>query len=86
MITKKRKKVVANGLLEGEELRTIDGQPAPECEVTVAPECTEPIIDYKACAEQHIMEAIKCLSKISSTDAIAKESIANLAVIAFDLK
>lgn len=77
MITKK-KKVVATGMLEGEELRTVDGQPAPEC--------TELVIDPKACAEQHIMEAIKCLSKIASTDAIAKESIANLAVIAFDLK
>lgn len=84
MITKK-KKVVATGMLEGEELRTVDGQPAPEC-IESAPECTELVIDPKACAEQHIMEAIKCLSKIASTDAIAKESIANLAVIAFDLK
>lgn len=84
MITKK-KKVVANGLLEGEELRTFDSQTAQEC-VEHAQECEESAIDPKACAENHIMQAIKCLSKIASTDAIAKESIANLAVIAFDLK
>lgn len=61
----------------------------PGVEPTVVEElqsATTPIIDYKACAIEHIMEAIKCLSNIADTDETAKDSIANLAVITFDLK
>ena len=43
-------------------------------------------IDPKACALEHIMEAIKSLTKIAKTDAVAKDSIANLAVVMFDLQ
>ena len=45
-----------------------------------------PCIDPKACALEHIMEAIKSLTKIAKTDAVAKDSIANLAVVMFDLQ
>lgn len=43
-------------------------------------------VDPKVCASEHIMEAIKCLSKIAKVDEVAKDSIANLAVVMFDLK
>ena len=72
------KKVTASDLLEGEELRTTEG----ECPV----EDAVPGVDPKACAREHIMEAIKCLSKIAQTDPVAKDSIANLAVVSFDLQ
>lgn len=45
-----------------------------------------PCIDPKACALEHIMEAIKSLTKIAKTDSVAKDSIANLAVVMFDLQ
>ena len=45
-----------------------------------------PCIDPKACALDHIMEAIKSLTKIAKTDSVAKDSIANLAVVMFDLQ
>lgn len=70
-----KKKVVGSDLLEGEELRTTEGDSSPV-----------PGVDPKACAVDHIKAAIKCLSPIAKDDEVAKESIANLAVIAFDLQ
>jgi len=72
-----KKTVVASDLLEGQELRTTEGSEGP---------IFTDIVDPKACAEQHIMAAIKCLSPLAKTDEVARECIANLAVIAFDLK
>lgn len=48
--------------------------------------CNDQCLDNKSRACESIMKAIKCLSKLAKTDQIAKDSIANLAVVLFDLK
>lgn len=62
-------------------------EPAVEAPAVEAPAVEDiPCIDPKACALEHIMEAIKSLTKIAKTDSVAKDSIANLAVVMFDLQ
>lgn len=51
-------------------------------EVLVAPtDCNS----YQ-CAIDHILSAIDCLGEIAKDDSLARESIANLSVVLFDLK
>lgn len=53
-----------------------------ETAVPVAPVFTSP---YQ-CAIDRIMDAIDCLSVIAKDDTLARDSIANLSVVLFDLK
>lgn len=55
---------------------------APEAEVAVAAVVECP---YQ-CAIEKIMEAIECLGAVAKDDTLARESIANLSVVLFDLK
>ena len=94
MIVSKKTKVTAAEEVIEEELENVvpdEGsaveEPAVE-EPAVEESAVEniPCIDPKACALEHIMEAIKSLTKIAKTDSVAKDSIANLAVVMFDLQ
>lgn len=94
MIVSKKTKVTAAEEVIEQELENVvpdEGsaveEPAVE-EPTVEEPTVEniPCIDPKACALEHIMEAIKSLTKIAKTDSVAKDSIANLAVVMFDLQ
>lgn len=50
-------------------------------------ECKEPeCFNVKECACGHIQEAINCLKNIVKDDEVAKDAVANLVVIMFDLK
>ena len=53
-----------------------------EAAVPVTPVFTSP---YQ-CAIDRIMEAIECLGAVAIDDVLARESIANLSVVLFDLK
>ena len=94
MIVSKKTKVTAAEEVIEQELENVvpdEGsaveEPAVE-EPAVEESAVEniPCIDPKACALEHIMEAIKSLTKIAKTDSVAKDSIANLAVVMFDLQ
>ena len=47
-------------------------------------ECTE--LDHKTIAVDHIKAAIESLSNLAESDEIARDSIANLAVVLLDLQ
>ena len=93
IVSKKTKVTAAEEVIEQElenvvpdEGSTVE-EPAVEEPAVEEPTIeTIPCIDPKACALEHIMEAIKSLTKIAKTDAVAKDSIANLAVVMFDLQ
>lgn len=84
MIVSKKTKVTAAEEVIEQELENV----VPDEGSTVEEPAVEtiPCIDPKACALEHIMEAIKSLTKIAKTDSVAKDSIANLAVVMFDLQ
>lgn len=89
MIVSKKTKVTAAEEVIEQELENV----VPDAGSTIEALAVEepaveniPCIDPKACALEHIMEAIKSLTKIAKTDAVAKDSIANLAVVMFDLQ
>ena len=42
--------------------------------------------DPKCASIEHIKQAIECLAAVADTDVVAKESIANLAVVLLDLQ
>ena len=94
MIVSKKTKVTAAEEVIEQELENVvpdEGsaveEPAVEAPAVEAPAVEDiPCIDPKACALEHIMEAIKSLTKIAKTDSVAKDSIANLAVVMFDLQ
>ena len=94
MIVSKKTKVTAAEEVIEQELENVvpDEGSTIEALAVEAPAVEEPAvenipcIDPKACALEHIMEAIKSLTKIAKTDAVAKDSIANLAVVMFDLQ
>lgn len=94
MIVSKKTKVTAAEEVIEQELENVvpdEGsaveEPAVEEPAVEAPAVEDiPCIDPKACALEHIMEAIKSLTKIAKTDSVAKDSIANLAVVMFDLQ
>lgn len=95
MIVSKKTKVTAAEEVIEQELENVvpdEGsaveEPAVEEPAVEEPTVEEniPCIDPKACALEHIMEAIKSLTKIAKTDSVAKDSIANLAVVMFDLQ
>ena len=93
IVSKKTKVTAAEEVIEQElenvvpdEGSTVE-EPAVEEPAVEEPAVeTIPCIDPKACALEHIMEAIKSLTKIAKTDSVAKDSIANLAVVMFDLQ
>ena len=82
IVSKKTKVTAAEEVIEQEVENVVPAEGAVE-EPAVE---NIPCIDPKACALEHIMEAIKSLTKIAKTDAVAKDSIANLAVVMFDLQ
>lgn len=94
MIVSKKTKVTAAEEVIEQELENVvpDEGSAVEEPAVEEPAVEEPTvenipcIDPKACALEHIMEAIKSLTKIAKTDSVAKDSIANLAVVMFDLQ
>ena len=94
MIVSKKTKVTAAEEVIEQELENVvpdEGssveEPAVEEPAVEEPAVENiPCIDPKACALEHIMEAIKSLTKIAKTDSVAKDSIANLAVVMFDLQ
>lgn len=94
MIVSKKTKVTAAEEVIEQELENVvpDEGSAVEEPAVEEPAVEEPAvenipcIDPKACALEHIMEAIKSLTKIAKTDSVAKDSIANLAVVMFDLQ
>lgn len=83
IVNKKTKVTAAEEMIEEQVAEVSPAQENPVQEPVVE---NTPCIDPKACAISHIMEAIKSLTKISKTDPIAKDSIANLAVVMFDLQ
>lgn len=93
IVSKKTKVTAAEEVIEQElenvvpdEGSTVE-EPAVEEPAVEEPTIENiPCIDPKACALEHIMEAIKSLTKIAKTDSVAKDSIANLAVVMFDLQ
>ena len=89
MIVSKKTKVTAAEEVIEQELENVvpdEGSTVEEPAVEEPAVETIPCIDPKACALEHIMEAIKSLTKIAKTDSVAKDSIANLAVVMFDLQ
>ncbi len=57
-------------------------------EVNTVPVEAEPVVSecpYQ-CAIDHIYKSIECLGAVAKDDALARESIANLSVVLFDLK
>ena len=93
IVSKKTKVTAAEEVIEQElENAVLDEGSAVEEPAVEEPAVEEPAvenipcIDPKACALEHIMEAIKSLTKIAKTDSVAKDSIANLAVVMFDLQ
>lgn len=89
MIVSKKTKVTAAEEVIEQELENVvpdEGSAVEEPAVEEPAVETIPCIDPKACALEHIMEAIKSLTKIAKTDSVAKDSIANLAVVMFDLQ
>lgn len=89
IVSKKTKVTAAEEVIEQEVENVVPAEGAvDEGSGAVEEHAVEniPCIDPKACALEHIMEAIKSLTKIAKTDAVAKDSIANLAVVMFDLQ
>ena len=93
IVSKKTKVTAAEEVIEQEFENVVPDEgsaveePAVEEPAVEAPAVEDiPCIDPKACALEHIMEAIKSLTKIAKTDSVAKDSIANLAVVMFDLQ
>ena len=93
IVSKKTKVTAAEEVIEQElenvvpdEGSTVEEPAVEEPAVEERAVETIPCIDPKACALEHIMEAIKSLTKIAKTDSVAKDSIANLAVVMFDLQ
>lgn len=93
IVSKKTKVTAAEEVIEQELENVVPDEGSAVEEPTVEEPAVEepaveniPCIDPKACALEHIMEAIKSLTKIAKTDSVAKDSIANLAVVMFDLQ
>ena len=93
IVSKKTKVTAAEEVIEQEVENVVPDEGSTVEEPAVEEPAVEepaveniPCIDPKACALEHIMEAIKSLTKIAKTDAVAKDSIANLAVVMFDLQ
>ena len=93
IVSKKTKVTAAEEVIEQELENVVPDEGSAVEEPTVEEPTVEepaveniPCIDPKACALEHIMEAIKSLTKIAKTDSVAKDSIANLAVVMFDLQ
>ena len=88
IVSKKTKVTAAEEVIEQELENVVPDEGSAVEEPAVEEPAVEdiPCIDPKACALEHIMEAIKSLTKIAKTDSVAKDSIANLAVVMFDLQ
>ena len=88
IVSKKTKVTAAEEVIEQELENVVPDEGSAVEEPAVEEPTVEniPCIDPKACALEHIMEAIKSLTKIAKTDSVAKDSIANLAVVMFDLQ
>lgn len=88
IVSKKTKVTAAEEVIEQELENVVPDEGSTVEEPAVEEPAVEniPCIDPKACALEHIMEAIKSLTKIAKTDSVAKDSIANLAVVMFDLQ
>ena len=88
IVSKKTKVTAAEEVIEQELENVVPAEGVVDEGSAVEEPAVEniPCIDPKACALEHIMEAIKSLTKIAKTDAVAKDSIANLAVVMFDLQ
>ena len=88
IVSKKTKVTAAEEVIEQEVENVVPAEGVVEELAAVEEPAAEniPCIDPKACALEHIMEAIRSLTKIAKTDAVAKDSIANLAVVMFDLQ
>ena len=84
IVSKKTKVTAAEEVIEQEVENVVPDEGSGAVEEPAVENI--PCIDHKACALEHIMEAIKSLTKIAKTDAVAKDSIANLAVVMFDLQ
>lgn len=84
IVSKKTKVTAAEEVIEQEVENVVPDEGSGAVEEPAVENI--PCIDPKACALEHIMEAIKSLTKIAKTDSVAKDSIANLAVVMFDLQ